>query len=404
MKCTGKKQEDEKVPRASATLGLPQLNGSEDTMGRTKLIIENRGRHTHFTWEQRLQLQYHHNGTNGYQKIRSPLVLGTLLGKHESTIRSELNRGMVEHLRSDLGTVREYNAEYAQLDAKLKGGAKGPDLKLGHDWALVEEVTRLVRDKGYSPYAVIAEFNNTHWPSGTRICEKTLYNYIQAGYLGDLTEKDLLLGGKRRKAKGEPKRHSRAAAAAKSISKRPQEAEDRSEFGHWEADTVVGGTGSSPTCLLTLTERKTRFEITRRIDSRTARAVKEELDVIERQIGPTFFRLLFRTVTGDNGGEFADIAGLEQSVRSLQQRLVLYFAHPYSSFERGTNENHNGIIRRFIPKGSDIADYSKRKVRTIQDWMNAYPRKILQGMTPSMALQAELGPELRLPKILEVKR
>ena len=126
--------------------------------------------------------------------------------------------------------------------------------------------------------------------------------------------------------------------------------------------------------------------------------------MIERQIGPTFFRLLFRTVTGDNGGEFADIAGLEQSVRSLKQRLVLYFAHPYSSFERGTNENHNGIIRRFIPKGSDIADYSKRKVRTIQDWMNAYPRKILQGKTPSMALQAELGPELRLPKILEVKR
>jgi len=75
-------------------------------MGRTKLIIENRSGHTHFTWEQRLQQQYHHNGMNGYQKIRSPLVQGTLLGKHASTIRRELNRGMVEHIRSDLSTVR----------------------------------------------------------------------------------------------------------------------------------------------------------------------------------------------------------------------------------------------------------------------------------------------------------
>jgi IS30 family transposase len=311
---------------------------------------------------------------------------------------------MVEHVKTDLSTVMEYNAEYAQNDAQQKGSAKGPELKLGFDWELVKAVRRLIKEEQYAPYAVIIEFKTNGWPSKTRICEKTLYNYIQAGYLGDITEEDLLYKGKRRKSKGEPKRHSRAAAAAKCISNRPQEADERSEFGHWEADTVVGAKGSSSTCLMTLTERKTRFEITRRIGSRSAEALKNELDVLERQIGATLFKQLFRSVTADNGGEFSDIEGIEYSALSSKQRLTLYFAHPYSSFERGTNENQNGIIRRFIPKGSDIGEYTKKTVRSVQNWMNAYPRKILNGMTPRMALQAELGSELCLPRILEVNR
>jgi IS30 family transposase len=310
---------------------------------------------------------------------------------------------MVEHTKSDLSKAWEYNGEHADLDAKQKGTAKGPQLKLGRDWTLVARVTHMVRNKKYSPYAVVAEFNNNGWPSETRVCEKTLYNYIQQGYMGDLSEKDLLLGGKRRKGKGEPRRHMRAAAAARSISKRPKEADDRSEFGHWEADTVVGGIGTSTTCLMTLTERKTRFEITRRLENRTTEAFRKELDVIERQMGSKLFMKMFKTMTVDNGGEFSDMDGIEGSALSAKQRLTLYFAHPYSSFERGTNENHNGIIRRFISKGSDIGRYTKRELRGVQDWMNTYPRKILRGMTPLMALQAELGSELCLPKILELR-
>jgi IS30 family transposase len=196
---------------------------------------------------------------------------------------------------------------------------------------------------------------------------------------------------------------ARVANAAKSIAKRPEAASDRSEFGHWEIDTVVSGVGRSPACLLTLTERKTRFEITRKIAGKTMDSVTRELDVLERQIGSVPFRKLFKTVTGDNGSEFSDIAGLECSALSEKQRLRLFFAHPYSSFERGTNENHNGIIRRFIPKGADIGDYTKQAVRATQDWMNSYPRKILKGLTPLMALHMELGSEFHMPRILEVK-
>ncbi len=380
---------------------LAQTNHNEATMGRTKLTIEDHAHHSHFTWEERIQMQYYYTGWHGYQKIRSPLLLGKIFGKHESTIRRELKRGMVTHEWDNPPFEHKvYNAEYAQKDAESQWSAKGPELKLGTDWALVQAVTHLIRNEHYSPYAVLAEFDSTGWPSDTRISEKTLYNYIQAGYMGDLSEKDLLYGGKRRKPKKEPRRHSRAAAAAKSISGRPREASERTEFGHWEIDTVVGGVGTSSVCLMTMTERKTRFEITRKIEDRTMKSVTHELDVLERQIGASLFQNMFKTVTGDNGSEFSDIEGIERSALSSKQRLTLYFAHPYSSFERGTNENHNGIIRRFIPKGSDIGSYTKQTIKSTQDWMNSYPRRILHGMTPLRALAAELPSEFCIPTIL----
>jgi IS30 family transposase len=178
------------------------------------------------------------------------------------------------------------------------------------------------------------------------------------------------------------------------------EADQRSEIGHWEGDTIVSGTNTSATCLMTLTERKTRFEITCKIPNRTTEAIRKALNLIERQMGSRVFTQLFKTITVDNGSEFADIVGLETSALSSQQRVIIYFSHPFSSFERGTNENHNGIIRRFIPKGFDIGKYSIQTVQNIQDWMNSYPRRILRGIIPRMALQAELGSEFCLPSIL----
>jgi IS30 family transposase len=134
-------------------------------------------------------MQYHYNGTNKYQKITSPTLLGKLFAKNERTIRRELRRGMVLH---DLGSEPferwEYNAEYAQNDAESKSGGKGPDLKLGKDWALEKEISRLVREEDYSPYTIIQKFEEKGWPS--------------------ITEKDLLLGGRRRK----PREHRQAPA------------------------------------------------------------------------------------------------------------------------------------------------------------------------------------------------
>ena len=403
MNCTSKKEKKEKVPQISVMMDLRQKQNNEVTMGRNKLTRESRNRYTHFSWDERLKLQYYSTGTNKHEKITSPTLLGKLFGKHEQTIRRELKRGKIKHDLSEIPFQRwEYNADYAHQDALSYYSAKGPEIKLGKDWKLVAEIARLITEQKYSPYAVIIHFENNGWPSDTRICEKTLYNYIEAGDIVGVSEKDLLYEGKRRKPKKEPKRHSRVANAERSISKRPEEVNDRSEFGHWEIDTVVGGTESSSACVLTLTERKCRTEITRKIADRTAASVTAEIDKLERQIGSVAFRKLFRSITGDNGSEFSNVTGLEQSILTKQLRTQLFFAHPYSSFERGTNENHNGIIRRFIPKGSDIGFCTKKRIREIQNWMNTYPRRILGALSPLEALKRELGPNFHIPDFLEV--
>ena len=152
---------------------------------------------------------------------------------------------------------------------------------------------------------------------------------------------------------------------------------------------MVSGTGNGKECLLTITERKTRTEISRKIPDRSAGSVVKALNTLERELGNGDFRRLFRTITFDNGSEFHDIDGIEGSIRNRKKRTTIYFAHPYCSSERGSNERHNGIIRRFIPKGSAIGAYSKAEIRGIQDWMNNYPRKILKGKTPAQKLQQE---------------
>ena len=372
-------------------------------MGRSKLIIKTGCKHTHFTWGERLLLQYYHSGTNGYTKITSPTLLGTLLSKNERTIRREIKRGLVEHTTTELEKIMVYNADYAQKDAESKNSAKGPSFKLGKDWILVSAVSKLIKEDKYSPYAIIEHFKKNNWPSETRICEKTLYNYIAAGDITGITVKDLLYQGKRYKPRGRPRKHSNAMNAVRSITKRPLEANERMVAGHWEMDTVYSGKDCSPSCLLTLTERKTRVEIARKIPDRTAASVKKEIDKIERQMGTLAFRELFISITPDNGVEFSNAEALEKSILDKKQRTSLFFSHPYSSFERGTNENHNGIIRRFIPKGSDIGLEKKSYVRKIQDWMNNYPRKILGGRTPLEALVDELGDKLKIPAFLEVK-
>jgi IS30 family transposase len=189
--------------------------------------------------------------------------------------------------------------------------------------------------------------------------------------------------------------------AARSIDNRPKEVFMRLEAGHWEGDTIYSTKDGSRECLLTLVERKTRLELIVKIPDRTAKSVKQAMDGIERQLGSRLFRMIFLSITFDNGVEFADVLGLEHSTLTKGKRTVLYFAHPYCSCERGTNENANGIIRRFLPKGTDFAYVKNKEIKEIQDWMNTYPRKILNGFTPLQCLKKEFNLENVTIKLLE---
>lgn len=156
----------------------------------------------------------------------------------------------------------------------------------------------------------------------------------------------------------------------------------RETFGHWESDTVVGLKSGQDQVLLTLTERKTRFEIIQKIEGKNALAVQSGIENLQEQFGH-FFKDIFKTITSDNGVEFSTLS------TCLDGIVEVYFTHPYSSWERGTNERHNGLIRRFIPKGNSMRHVSREHIKRIENWMNQPPRKILGYQTPKQAFLDE---------------
>lgn len=180
---------------------------------------------------------------------------------------------------------------------------------------------------------------------------------------------------------GEKKKHYRKPVAKRppkglSIEKRPNEISQRNSFGHWEMDCVVGKKRTKDT-LLVLTERLTRYEKIIKIPNRKPASVVYVLDSLEKKYGQQRFKKLFKSITVDNGVEFSDYEGLEKSVYDeTEKRTNVYYCHPYSSCERGTNERINRDIRRQAPKGTDFTKYSDKSIQFIEDWVNAYPREI----------------------------
>ncbi len=158
---------------------------------------------------------------------------------------------------------------------------------------------------------------------------------------------------------------------------------NREKEGHWEGVCVKCPKGKSKDSLFTLTERKTREQKIMKINTTSQEEIKRCMDKLEKQYGDEF-REKFQSITFDNGVEFLDWSSLEtSSLNESKKRTKAFYAHAYSSWERGTNENHNKMIRRFIPKGTDISKISEAKLKQIEDWMNNYPRKILGYKSPN---------------------
>ena len=257
--------------------------------------------------------------------------------------------------------------------------------KIGNDYKLVNEIERLIIKEKILPYAVAQLIKNSGKFNTTISC-KTIYNYIDAGLFPNLTNKHLPVKKETKKRKHDKVRSAINNSKGTSISKRAESAEKREEFGHWEMDTVVGKKGTKEV-LLVLTERKTRQEIIRKIKSKSQYCVVKEIDKIERKMGAKKFRETFKTITCDNGCENLDFEGIERSALIKRKRTKVYYAHPYSAWERGTNENANKLIRRFIPKGTDIGKFSHERIKMIEHWINNYPRLLFNGLSSNMLIQ-----------------
>ena len=300
------------------------------------------------------------------------------VGIARSTLYEELKRGTVEQMNSDLTKRREYFADTGQLIYEEHRKVCRKPYKVDAASDFLRHLEKAVLEDKISPDAVCGRAKRTG-EFAVIICTKTVYNYIDLGII-HIKSIDLPLRVRRNNKRHHCRQNRRILG--ESIEKRPEAVNERQEFGHWEIDTVVGQrTGGE--VLLTLDERTTRRRHVIRIPGKTKAGVAAGLDILRQKYGNHFAKV-FKSITSDNGSEFS---GLTDAFKEG----CVYFAHPYSSGERGTNEKQNSLVRRFIPKGKDIAAVSDYTVQKTEDWINNLPRKILGYRTPEELFQEHLN-------------
>ncbi|GKS81324.1 hypothetical protein LPAF129_10100 [Ligilactobacillus pabuli] len=204
---------------------------------------------------------------------------------------------------------------------------------------------------------VMAAHQDTKLSQATIPCTTTLYNWIDQQKLKTINI-DLAEKVSRKAKKVQSKTNEKVLG-------RPIEVDDRQEFGHWEIDSVVGQREAGDLNLLTLTERKTRYEEVILVQGKESCYVNQALESFKQELGSKFEKI-FKTITADNGSEFSKLT----QVVPDRENGGIYYAHPYASYERGSNERNNKIIRRIYPKGKPIVEQPAKTARETSDWMN----------------------------------
>lgn len=326
------------------------------------------------TWTDRLKLEALYNAGHSLRSIAQEL------GFSASAIHYEVQHGLYDHIEGKTWLVlRRYSAEIAHQYAIDQATIKGVPIKLGHHYDYAQAVADAIRS-GVSPDAFTGDRRKKGlWTVST----PTLYRYIDKGYIPGVTIQDLHVKPrrKRRKRQVQAKRPPKGT----SIEQRPDIVSTRSTFGHWELDSVVGKSVGKGQSLLTLTERMTRYELILRVPDKRAITTVRALDGLFRR----FPAGTFQSITVDNGCEFQDCYGMEHD-KNGNRRTTVYYCHPYTSCERGSNERANGIIRRWLPKGQSLSQVTQKDCDRIADLMNTMPRKILGYATSAELFNAEL--------------
>lgn len=312
---------------------------------------------------------------------KNPYQISKILNRPNPTIYREIKRGMVEFIDTNLKKYKKYCADVAQQKYDNNKRNKGRQWKIGNDLEYVKFIEDMIINKKYSPEAVLLYIKNKKLKFKTTICKTTLYSYIYKGVFLNIKEENYIYKRKRKNSKIIRKNTGCSYKRGRNIEDRNKEVCKRNIYGHWELDTVCGKREKGK-CLLVLTERKTRQEIVKLIDGKTTEGVVKAFNEMEKEIGFEPFRNKFKTITCDNGKEFSDFAGIEQSVIfPTKTRTQLYYCHPYSAWERGSNENCNKLIRRWLPKGQSLNGCTIPEIEAIQTWINEYPRKIFNGLS-----------------------
>ncbi len=337
--------------------------------------------HRHFTQLnacQRGVIQALHRAHYSSRKIAGAV------GCTHQTVLNELRRGMTTQIGPNHRRFQAYFAETGQAVYERHRRHCGRRLKLATASAFMAYAERKMQSTAHwSPDAVCgAAARDPFWQGKPRVCAKTLYHYIDRGFLA---VKNIDLPNKLRYAAKKPRHRPNKKHLGDSIDQRPAAVNQRWSFGHWEIDTVIGRKSREDDVLLTLVERQTRCEIACKIDGKDPNSVGYALRKLKRQYGQ-YFNRVFRSITADNGSEFSQLPA-----QLRDDGIQVYYTHPYAAWERPTNERHNGLIRRFIPKGRAIADYSRTFICQAIRVLNHLPRRILQYRTPAQAFKQALS-------------
>jgi len=298
-----------------------------------------------------------------------------------TTIGNELCRGIPEHRPGRRGRKPGYTARRGQAAYEANRTRSHKPHRIARCRDFTQFVVRQVREHLWSLDACVG-YARLHmlFSKEDMVCTKTLYNELRFGRLPlTLFEVPELLKRKQRKENS----HVYKRPKGRSIDERPSVVDERSELGHWEADTVVGRRAGKESVVLTLLERVTDNYIAIRIAGKTSEEVLKAVNRLHANYGDAFSRI-FKTITTDNGSEFEDFSKVEE------WGTQVYFAHPYSSWERPQNERHNGLLRRYIPKGVSIEKFDPEEILAFADEMNGLPRKHLAYSTPEELFDAFL--------------
>jgi IS30 family transposase len=343
---------------------------------------QNKKQYTHLSYGERVRIEVLYKNKKSIREIAKDLK------RSPSTILKELERGTVEQMKSNRKTISRYFANVGQRvykENRTKSVAKGVEKYSANFFKMLKlelKNSKKIKNKLLREHSVDT-FVHTYKkknPTEKVPCTKTVYNLIEAGKL-DIINLDLPRKVKirPRKSKASRPKGTNKKKLGKSIDERCESVLERKEIGHWEADFVKGKKDKGEAALLTLVERKTRNPIVRKLNNFEASTALEALKKIIEEIGVDHFK----SITFDNGSEFSEMKKLEEL------DVEIYFAHAYSSWERGSNENFNGLIREFIPKGISINIYTDEEVQEIQDCLRKRPRRILGYLSSEEAYKLE---------------
>lgn len=312
-------------------------------------------RYGHLTYEERIQIRTY------LQELYSIRLIAQKMNRSHSTIAREIKRNSGK---------RGYRFKQAQAFANARQHQSRYQ-------KMTPEISAYVDDKIRQKHSPQQISDNMLSSLGCRISHERIYQYIYRDKAaGGTLYKELRINFKRRYRRQRDRKNWRLKIPNRvDIDQRPQHVNNRSRYGDWEADLVCG-----KTYLVTLVERKSRFTLIGHVDKKNAEAVSAE---IVKLLAP--YRNLVHTITYDNGNEFARHEAVNEQLGCLS-----YFAKPYHSWERGTNENTNGLIRQYFPKNEKLLDASREKISFVQNQLNDRPRKVLANFRPMEIFMGQL--------------